>query len=63
MINKRQGIFSSTVVDDRTDGPILRNTLGGRMDRRAATRRLKHLAATDGCGCRGCIRTCGDTPS
>ncbi|MDZ5443961.1 tyrosine-type recombinase/integrase [Micromonospora sp. 4G57] len=32
-------------VDDRTSGPILRNTLGVRMDRHAATRRLKHLAA------------------
>jgi integrase/recombinase XerD len=27
-------------------GPILRNTLGGRTDRHAATRRLKHLAVT-----------------
>src|SRR3989440_6103106 len=35
-------------VDARTDGPILRNTLGVRMDRHAATRRLKHLAATAG---------------
>ncbi len=35
-------------VDDRTDGPILRNILGVRMDRHAATRRLKHLAATTG---------------
>jgi integrase/recombinase XerD len=35
-------------VDGRLDGPILRNTLGGRMDRHAATRRLKHLAATAG---------------
>jgi site-specific recombinase XerD len=35
-------------VDDRSDGPILRNTLGTRMDRHAATRRLKHLAATAG---------------
>jgi integrase/recombinase XerD len=33
---------------DRNDGPILRNMLGGRMDRHAATRRLKHLAATAG---------------
>ncbi|MGR6319103.1 tyrosine-type recombinase/integrase [Micromonospora soli] len=31
-------------VDDRTSGPILRNTHGLRMDRHAATRRLKHLA-------------------
>jgi site-specific recombinase XerD len=35
-------------VGDRTDGPILRNTLCLRMDRHAATRRLKHLAATAG---------------
>jgi len=35
-------------VDGRVDGPIMRNTLGGRMDRHAATRRLKHLAATAG---------------
>ena len=33
-------------VDDRDNGPILRNTLGARMDRHAGTRRLKHLAAT-----------------
>jgi site-specific recombinase XerD len=35
-------------VGDRDDGPILRNTLGVRMDRHAATRRPKHLAATAG---------------
>ena len=35
-------------VDGRDGGPILRNTHGGRMDRHAATRRLKHLAATAG---------------
>jgi integrase/recombinase XerD len=35
-------------VGDRDNGPILRNTLGGRMDRHAATRRLRHLAATAG---------------
>ncbi|SIM52199.1 tyrosine-type recombinase/integrase [Micromonospora cremea] len=35
-------------VDGRLDGPILRNTLGTRMDRHAATRRLKHLAASAG---------------
>jgi hypothetical protein len=35
-------------VDDRADGPILRNSLGVRMDRHAATRRLKHLAASAG---------------
>jgi integrase/recombinase XerD len=35
-------------VDDRIEGPILRNTLGARMDRHAATRRLKQLAASAG---------------
>jgi integrase/recombinase XerD len=35
-------------VDERTSGPILRNTLGVRMDRHAATRRLKHLAHAAG---------------
>src|SRR5436309_6365050 len=33
-------------VEGRTEGPILRNTLGARMDRHAATRRLKYLAAS-----------------
>ncbi|WP_109603372.1 tyrosine-type recombinase/integrase [Actinoplanes xinjiangensis] len=33
-------------VDDRDDGPILRNARGTRMDRHAATRRLKLLAET-----------------
>jgi integrase len=31
-----------------TGGAILRNTVGARMDRHAATRRLKHLAAGAG---------------
>ncbi|MEV0134847.1 tyrosine-type recombinase/integrase [Dactylosporangium sp. NPDC050688] len=35
-------------ADDRTDGPILRNSLGGRMDRHAASRRLRHLAFAAG---------------
>ncbi|MEU4678421.1 tyrosine-type recombinase/integrase [Micromonospora sp. NPDC023737] len=35
-------------VDERTSGPILRNTLGVRMDRHTATRRLKHLAHAAG---------------
>jgi integrase/recombinase XerD len=35
-------------VDGRVEGPILRNTLGARMDRHTATRRLKHLATTAG---------------
>jgi hypothetical protein len=33
-------------VGDRVDDPMLRSTLGVRMDRHAATGRLKHLAAT-----------------
>jgi site-specific recombinase XerD len=35
-------------VEGREGGPILRNTHGARMDRHAATRRLKHLAAAAG---------------
>jgi integrase len=35
-------------VDDRLDGPILRNIHGLRMDRHAATRRLKYLASAAG---------------
>lgn len=35
-------------VNERTSGPILRNTHSRRMDRHAATRRLKHLAHTTG---------------
>jgi site-specific recombinase XerD len=35
-------------VDGRATGPILRNTVGARMDRHAATRRLKHLAQAGG---------------
>ncbi|MFY1687410.1 hypothetical protein [Plantactinospora sp. WMMB782] len=35
-------------VDERTSGPIQRNNLAVRMDRHAATRRLKHLADTAG---------------
>jgi integrase/recombinase XerD len=31
-------------VDGRNDGPLLRNRRGARMDRHAATRRLRHLA-------------------
>ncbi|MEV6303669.1 tyrosine-type recombinase/integrase [Actinoplanes sp. NPDC051861] len=33
-------------VNERDDGPILRNAHSARMDRHAATRRLKHLAET-----------------
>jgi len=35
-------------IDQRTAGPILRNQWGAPMDRHAATRRLRHLAATAG---------------
>ncbi|MGN9920223.1 tyrosine-type recombinase/integrase [Micromonospora palomenae] len=35
-------------VDDRASGPILRHTLGVRMDRHAATRRLKHRTQAAG---------------
>jgi site-specific recombinase XerD len=49
-------------VDDRDAGPILRKTLGTRMDRHAATRRLKHLAETAGIRMpRMHPHTCSDT--
>jgi site-specific recombinase XerD len=35
-------------IGDRTGGPILLNRAGNQMDRPAATRQLKHLAATAG---------------
>jgi hypothetical protein len=35
-------------ANDRDGGPILRNMPGRRMDRHAATRRLKHLAKIAG---------------
>ena len=35
-------------IADRTCGPILLNTRGTRMDRHAATRRLRHLAQPPG---------------
>jgi integrase/recombinase XerD len=35
-------------VAGRASGPILRNTRGARMDRHAATRRLRHLARVAG---------------
>jgi len=35
-------------IGTRTRGPILRNSRGARMDRHAATRRLRHLADTAG---------------
>ncbi|MBT8225857.1 MAG: site-specific integrase [Dactylosporangium sp.] len=43
-------IFEATgaSIGDRVAGPMLCNQVGGRMDRHAATRRLKHLAAAAG---------------
>lgn len=35
-------------IGGREHGPILLNTRGGRMDRHAATRRLRHLTARAG---------------
>jgi integrase/recombinase XerD len=35
-------------AEDRTTGPVLLNTLGARMDRHAATRRLRRSAETAG---------------
>ena len=49
-------------IDDRTAGPILLTCRGTRMDRRCATRRLRRLAEGRASTCRGCTRTCSDTP-
>ncbi len=53
----------STAPSATGAGPILLNRNGNRMDRHAATRRLRRLAAVAGVRCRGCIRTCSDTPT
>ena len=50
-------------MDERTAGPILRNQLDRRMDRHAATRRVKHLAAAAGVRMPRMHPTCSDTPS
>jgi hypothetical protein len=50
-------------VAGRTSGPILLNTRGGRMDRHAATRRLRHLARVAGVRLPRMHRTCSGTPS
>ena len=42
-------------VNSRDSAPILHNTLGARMDRHAATRRLKQLAAAAGIQIPGCL--------
>ena len=47
---------------DHTAGPILLNRAGTRMDRNAATRRLKHLATTAGVRMPRMHPTCSDTP-
>jgi integrase/recombinase XerD len=47
----------------RTGGPILLNSRGTRMDRHAATRRLRRLAATAGIQITSAHRTCSATPS
>jgi integrase/recombinase XerD len=53
-----------TAVDGRHAGPILLNRAGRRMDRHAATRRLRNLAADAGVSPPlACTRTCSATPS
>jgi hypothetical protein len=44
-------------------GPILRDAHSVRIDRHAATRRLKLLATVRGSGSPGCTRTCCATRS
>jgi integrase/recombinase XerD len=50
-------------VAGRASGPILRNRRGARMNRHAATRRLRRLAEQAGCQSAGRTRTCSGTPS
>jgi integrase/recombinase XerD len=50
-------------IGTRTRGPILLNSRGARMDRHAATRRLRHLAALLACALPGRTLICSDTPS
>ncbi len=50
-------------IGARTHGPILLNSRGARMDRHAATRRLRRLAETAGSGSPAHTRTCSGTPS
>jgi integrase len=49
-------------IGNRTRGPVLLNISGARMDRHAATRRLRHLAGTAGIRSPGRTRTCSATP-
>jgi site-specific recombinase XerD len=44
----RSGLHAIWGTSDRVRGPILLNRNGHRMDRHAATRRLRHLATTAG---------------
>jgi len=50
-------------VADRRHGPVLLNSRGSRMDRHAATRRLRRLAATAGIQVARATRTCSGTRS
>jgi integrase len=50
-------------IGTRVHGPILLNSHSARMDRHAATRRLRRLAEAAGCGSAGRIRTCSAIPS
>jgi integrase/recombinase XerD len=50
-------------VAGRTEGPLLLNQRGVRMDRHAATLRLRHLANMGACGSPGCTPTCSGTLS
>jgi integrase len=50
-------------ISTHTCGPILLNSRGTRMDRHAATRRLRRLAETAGVGSPGRTRTCFSTRS
>jgi integrase/recombinase XerD len=50
-------------VAGRTEGPLLRNQRGVRMDRHAATLRLRHLADIGGVRIARMHRTCSGTLS
>ena len=50
-------------IEDRASGPILLNSRGTRMDRHAATRRLRHLAVSAGVRINRTHPTCCGTRS
>jgi site-specific recombinase XerD len=50
-------------IGDRAAGPVLLNSRGARMDRHAATRRLRTLATASPMRLPHCIRTCSATPT